>query len=291
MKKLLLLLCLVLSLTACGKTETNDNSEETKTIISTLDYKNTGKMGDTDGPAFAVYSKVGYSGASATLDLASMEINTVMEKGKFVNGYAFFGIDVYMGTSSMWLNCVDVGLCWSGKNGGWHVFYNMYEPLNEKTPTWYESSVILPKDDIYDMSLKLTEDNYALLTIEGRTNGVKDEVRVEVKGASADGYNTAFLFNAALDYPPNTKIDRNGKFCNDFVEITLANSDKGLYLRSFEVKDLTLYQGDTSSPWTNDKSAAVSIWPDKTITEFDYSPTIVDTFDGTKYIINLDMNR
>ena len=141
------------------------------------------------------------------------------------------------------------------------------------------------------MSLKMTEDNYALLTVVGRNSGVKDEVRVEVKGAYADGENLSFLFNAALDYPPNTKVDRNGKFCDDFVEITLANSDKGLYLRSFHVKDLTLYQGDSSFPWTNDKSSAVSIWPDKSIKEFDYSPTVVETYDGTEYVINLDMNR
>ena len=224
-----------------------------KKIISTLDYTNTGKMGDTDGPAFAVYSNIGYTGASATLDIANMESNTVLPNGKFVNGYAFFGIDVYLGSSSCWLNCVDVGLCWSGKNGGWHVFYNMYEPLNEKTVVWYESDIILPKDDIYNMSSKLTEDNYALLTVEGQNSGIKDEVRVEVKGAHADGYNTA------LDYPPNTKVDRNGKFCEDFVEITLANTDKGLFLRSFHVEDLTLYQDDTTFAWTNYKSSVVSI--------------------------------
>ena len=296
MKKLLFLFCLGLLLTACGSPDVTNAPDATdipnpKTIISTLDYKNTGKMGDTDGPAFAVYSNLGYTGASATLDLASMEINTVMPSGKFINGYAFFGIDVYNKTGSWWVNCVDVGLCWSGRNGGWHVFYNMYEPLNEKTATWYESRVILPKDDIYNMSLTLTEDNYAVLTVEGQNSGVKDEVRVEVKGAFADGRNTAFLFNAALDYPPNTKVDRNGKRCEDFAEITLANTDQGLYLRSFHVKDLTLHKNDTTFPWTTDKCSAVSIWPDKTIAGFDYSPTVVETSDGTEYLIDLDMNR
>ena len=291
MKKYLLLLGLILVLTACGNTESNPNTSTESKIISTLDYKNTGKMGDTDGPAFAVYSKRGYNGASGVLDLANMDINTIWPNGKFINGYAFFGIDVYFGTTSNWVNCVDVGLCWSGSNGGWHIFYNMFEPLNDKTPTWYESDVILPKDDIYHMSLKLVEDNYAVLTVEGQTNGVKDEVRVEVKGADADGYNTAFLFNAALDYPPNTKVDPNGKFSKDFVQITLGNTDKGLYLRSFLVDQLTLYQGETSFPWTNDLSTAVSIWPDKATKGFDYSPTTVETFDGTKYIIHLDMNR
>ena len=301
MKKLLLLLCSVLLLTSCGlgsgtvnsKDDTSTTStEETKPqkIISTLDYQNFGKMGDVDGPAFAVYSKTGYSGASATIDLASMEINTVMGR-KFINGYAFFGNDVYAGTSNMWLNCVDVGLCWAGTDGGWHVFYNMYEPLNENTPTWYESKVILPSDDIYDMSLTIVEENYALLTIKGQNNGAYDEVRVEVKHATADGSNTAFLFNAALDYPPNTKIGTDGKRSEDFVDITLANTDKGLYFRNIIVDDLTLYQGETAVEWTNDKNAAVSIWPDKTKKRFDYAPTSVELFDGTKYIIHFDMNR
>lgn len=292
-KLLLLLLCAALLLTSCGNTGSGDTSTEDteeKKVITSADYVNFGKMGDVDGPAFAVYSKTGYSGASATIDLASMEVNTVMGR-KFINGYAFFGIDVFMGTSSMWLNCVDVGLCWAGTEGGWHVFYNMYEPLNETTPTWYESSIILPSDDIYDMSLTIVEENYALLTIKGQNNGAYDEVRVEVKHATADGSNTAFLFNAALDYPPNTKIGTDGKRSEDFVDITLANTDKGLYFRNIIVDDLTLYQGETAVEWTNDKNAAVSIWPDKTNVRFDYSPTSVEIFDGTKYIIHFDMNR
>ena len=130
-----------------------------------------------------------------------------------------------------------------------------------------------------------------MLTVEGQNNGVKDEVRLEVKGASADGSNTSFLFNAALDYPPNTKIGQDGKFCDDFVDITLASSDKGIYLRSLHVTDLTLYRDETSFKWTNDKCTAISIWPDQKIKEFDYSPTVVETFDGTEYIIDLDMNR
>ena len=291
MKKLLLLLCLVPLLVSCGNVGKQDDTEA-QTFISTLEYANTGKMGDTDGPAFAVYSNVGYTGASAVLDIANMEINTVFPNKKFVNAYAFLGIDVYHDKNGLyWDNCVDVGLCWAGKEGGWHVFYNMYEPLNEKTATWYESSVILPKDDVYNMSLKLTENNYALLTVEGQNSGVKDEVLVEVKGALADGSNTSFLFNAALDYPPNTKVGQDGKFCDDFVDITLANSDQGIYMRSFHVTELTLYQNETASDWTNDKCSAISIWPDKTIDEFDYSPTVVETFDGTEYIIDLDMNR
>lgn len=279
-----------------NETNVSEVSEEVKAnpmdradkIISSLDYTNTGKMGDVDGPAFAVYSNKGYSGASAVLDIKDMEIKTLMPDGKFLNGYVFLGIDVY--EDDWWQNCVDVGLCWSGTSGGWHIFYNMYEPLNENTPTWYESSKKLPKNDTYVISLTLTGDDHALLTVEAVNGKFKDSVEVEVKGAKADGSNTAFLFNVALDYPGNTKVDTSGKPSEDWKEITYANTDKGVYLKSFHAYDLTLYNGETSSPWTNDKNAAVSIWPDKAV-GFDYAPTQVGLFDGTEYYINLDMNR
>jgi len=265
--------------------------ETAPNTISTLDYANTGRMGDVDGPAFAVYSNIGYTGASVIMDVENMEINTVMKGGKFVNAYCFFGVDVYDDSATWWQNCVDVGLCWSGRFGGWHLFYNMYEPLNEGTPTWYESGVKLPKDDIYEMSMTITEDNYATLTIKGQKTGATDSVTLEVKGARADGKNTAMLFNVALDYPPDTKVDREGNPCEDWVEITLANSDKGLFFRNFHVWELKLYQGETASDWTDNLSSAISIWPDKAVEGFDYSPTLVGLFGGTEYVINLDMNR
>ena len=292
MKKLLLLLLIVPLLISCGKNEGKDTESEKKNYISTLDYTNFGRMGDVDGPAFAVYSKVGYNAASVVMDIKNMEINTVLPNGKFLNGYTFLGIDVYDALSaSSWVNCIDAGLCWAGPTGGWHIFYSIYDTLDENTSKWYESSVILPKDDVYTMTLAITENNYALLTVEGQKTGVKDEVRIEVKGAYADGSTSSFYFNSALDYPPNTKIGQDGKFSKDFVDITLANSDKGIYMRSFHVKDLTLYQNETALDWTNDKSIAISIWPDQKEKEFDYSPTVVEIFDGTEYIINFDMNR
>ena len=312
MKKIVsicLLALLLLGFSACDSGEAQNNSsaddisgqqseqseevsidymEKAEKVISSLDYENTGKMGDVDGPAFAVYSNTGFSGASATLDLEGMEIKTLMDDGKHLNGYVFLGIDVYEG--AWWQNCVDVGLCWSGASGGWHIFYNMYEPVNQSTPTWYESSKKLPKNDTYVMTLKLIEDEKALLTIEAANSNFKDSVEVEVKGAKKDGSNTAFLFNVALDYPQNTKVDINGKPSENWKDITYGNTDKGVYLKSFRAYDLTLYQGEEALNWTNDKNAAVSIWPDKK-EGFDYAPTQVGLFDGTEYYINLDMNR
>ena len=258
-------------------------------IISSLDYKNTGKMGDVDGPAFAVYSNTGYSGATVTMNIEDMEIKTVMPDGKYLNGYAFLGFDVF-NESGYWMNCIDVGLCWSGTSGGWHIFYNMYKPVNEDTRTWYESSKKLPKNDTYVMTLKLIGEQKALLTVEAVEGKFKDSVEIEVFGAKADGSNTAALFNVALDYPGDTKVDRNGNPCEDWKEITLANSDKGVCLKSLHAFDLKLFKGEEELSWTNDRNSAVSIWPDKPL-EFDYAPTEIGVFDGTEYYINLDMNR
>ena len=265
------------------------NSEITKRITS-MGYANEGKMGDQDGPAFAVYSNKGYNGASVDLNLEDLEISTRLPGSKYVNGYAFLGIDVYS-QGGGWINCVDVGLCWSGLWGGWHIFYNIYSPLNESTPTWYESTKKLPNDDHYNLTFVITEDNYAKLVVTGHNNGFTDEVTVEVKGAKTDGSRTGFLFNVALDFPPNTKVDREGNPCENWKEITYANTDKGIYLKNLHAYNLKLHQNDNEViDWTNDLNSAVSIWPDKVL-KFDYNATMVGLFDGRQYVINLDVNR
>ena len=264
--------------------------EDAHMVISSLDYKNTGKMGDTDGPAFAVYSKNGYNGASVDLNIKDVEIRTRF-KGelRYINAYAFLGIDVTR--NGYWSNCIDTGLVWSGSTGGWHIFYNIYQTLNPDTPSWYESNKILPKNDEYTLTLTITEDNYALLVVEGKNNGFRDQVTIEVKGAKKDGSTTGFLFNVALDYPENTKVDSEGNPSNNWKTITLANTDKNLYFKNLLAYNLTLFSGEEERiPWTRDKNSAVSIWPDITL-GFDYAPTTVGIFDGTKYCIDLDMNR
>ncbi len=264
--------------------------EVTKTITN-LDYKNYGRMGDLDGPAFAVYSKQGYTGATVQVDIASSEVNGKMTDGKAVNGYAFLGIDIY-DNQGEWFNCIDAGLCWAGADEGWHIFYNIFKTLNPSTPSWYESSIKLPYDDIYTMTFTTVEDNYAILTVRGQKHGAVDSVKVEVMGAKEDGSNTAFLFNAAMDFPPNTMVDRNGNYCdNNWVEVVLANTDKNAYLRKLRVFDMKLLQVDGKVEWTDDRNDAVSIWPDKSYGGMDYVCTKVDLYDGTEYYINFDMNR
>ena len=273
-----------------GETSTDvDVTEDAKRVINSLNYKNNGKMSDNDGPAFAVYSKKGYNGASVVVNIADSEINTLLPDGRYVNGYCFLGLDVYDG--SYWTNCADVGLCWSGENGGWHIFYNIYETLHEDMRSWYESGKMLPKNGRYRLTLTVTRNDYVKLTVESLDGPFRDSVELAVKGALADGSNTSMLFNVALDYPPNTKLDRNGNACEDWAEITLANSDKGLYFKKLHATELTLFKKGEPLDWEDDLISSVGIWPDKTVKEFDYYPTEVFIFDGKQYYVNLDMNR
>ncbi|MBQ8911827.1 MAG: hypothetical protein IJY89_04585, partial [Clostridia bacterium] len=81
--------------------------------LDSLTYTNNGRMGDLDGTAFAIYSPIGYNGASGTIDLKNAQLRRVLPDGRFINAYAFFGVDVYSG--EWWQNCVDVGFCRSGQ--------------------------------------------------------------------------------------------------------------------------------------------------------------------------------
>lgn len=257
--------------------------------ISTFNYRNPGRMSDNDGPAFVAYSKIGYSGASATVDLGNTKVNGALSNGKFINAYIFLGIDVFGETE--WENCVDVGFAWAGAKGGWHLFYNLFLKYDGTRFEWWESSNTLPQDDIYDLSCKLIAEEEVLFTAKGRTSGVEESVRFKLRHAKLDGSNTSCLFNCALDFPPESKIDRNGDPCEDWPEIVLGNTDKGGCLKNLTVTDMTLYTGTEPSKWTNEKNSDIGIWPDASFTVFDYAPTIVDCMDGSAYHIRLDMDR
>ena len=266
-----------------------DPTANASKVITSLDYVNNGKMGDTDGPAFAVYSKVGFNGASVDINLTDSEINTLLSDGRFVNAYCFLGLDVYEG--NYWVNCADIGLCWSGENGGWHVFYNVYDTIDQNQAKWYESRKILPKNGNYRLTLTITENDSVSFTVESLNGSFKDSVTVGVKGAKKDGSNTSMLLNLALDYPENTKLDSNGSPSNDWTKITLANSDKGLYFKNLHAYNLSLFKNGERIDWTDELNSSIGIWPDKAVDGFDYSPVEVYLFDGREYVINLDMNR
>ena len=325
MKKIMFILislCLLISLIGCDSTEstsstniseetsqetsqeTSEESKEESKVEQDYIFKGTetfnnltlangnNKMGDADGPAYCVYSKKGYNEASMDIELSKIDLNIYREGGKHVNAYIFLGVDIYNG--NYWANCADAGLVYSGSNG-WHIFYNMYsceDPQN--TNTWYESSITLSSRCDYRMTLDSSnEDGKATLTIYNlTTDKIADKVTFELQYAKKDVSNTSYLTDFALDYPGNIKNDTNGNPSDDWVEITLHNTDRGIYMKNIRVTNCKLYKGEDEFDWTNDVTENRGIWPDASIKKIDYPCTVIkNATENIEYIVDLDMNR
>ncbi|MBQ6183879.1 MAG: hypothetical protein IJK33_08345 [Clostridia bacterium] len=266
-------------------------------VITNLDYDNgKGKMGDSDGPAYCVYSNVGYNKASMDIKISEMKINTLRTSDrKYVNAYMFLGCDIYSG--SYWTNCFDCGFCWSGRNAAWHLFYNIYTPADKSQAGWYESSVRLKKNHDYRLTLDTSEkDELATIIVYDLTKDKEvDRAEFRVKGMKCDGSNTAYLMDFALDYPGDVKKDTNGDPSDDnWKEITLYNTDENLYMRNVIVENVKIYAGENEYVWDDSRTKNRSLWPDINIPEIDYACTKViadeENYDFS-FRVDLDMNR
>ncbi len=264
--------------------------------FSNLTMENGGhKMGDDDGPAYCVYSKLGYNGASIEIELSELELNIYREDLQHVNAYLFLGVDIYDPTDGYWVNCADAGLVYSG-NDGWHIFYNLYTCANpQSTNTWYESGKRLRSDHDYRLTMdSSSSDGMATLTVYDLTSDtIADYVTFELQYARKDGSNTAYLTDFALDYPDELKKDTSGNPSeNNWIEITLYNTDCGMYMRNIRVKDCTLYQNGEAIDWTVEVTENRGIWPDASIQGIDYPCTIIrSATENMEYIVDLDLNR
>lgn len=252
-------------------------------------------MKDLDGPSFCVYSEKNFTAVSMDLELSAAEYNIYRnhDPSRHVNAYIFLGADVYDETDDYWINCADAGLTYSGKNG-WHLFYNLFRVEDpENTPTWYESERTLDASHDYRLTLTVArKDGSATLTVYDLNQGrVVDRATFELYRALSDGSNVSFLTNFALDYPENMCYDTQGNPSDDWVAVTEANTDCGIYLRNIRVFDCKLYRGDTELDWTAELTRGPGIWPDASAA-LDYPCTSVHHItEFTEYIIDLDMNR
>lgn len=258
-------------------------------------YDNAGrKMSDNDGPAYVVYGARGIGKCSMEIDFSKIQTNNVRRSdGKTVNGYMFLGADIFNGEN--WINCFDAGFCCSGNPYRWHLFYNIYDPSESKTG-WYESDITLEKDHVYKLELDtLRVNGYAFISVLDLTRNVYADIALfRVKGLDQTGKNTACLMNFALDYPPDTKFDRNGRPSEDFAEITLYNTDEGLYLKNINVRSARVWSNGRWHAWLPRYTDHRGVWPDISYKMFDYDCTRVtfgsritdDTFQ-----VDLDLNR
>ena len=265
-------------------------------VFTNLDFRQVGKMGDNDGPAVCYYSKTGYRKASMDVLISRINIRTKRPDRKYVNAYMFLGCDVFRGGS--WCNCFDAGFCWSGSNPSWHLFYNIYEPADKAQKGWYESGVKLNRTHDYRLTLDTSaEDEKAAIIVFDLTDGKEaDRAEFRVKNMKCDGSNTAYLMDFALDYPENVRLGTDGKPSGDWSQITLYNTDQGLYMTNVLVENVSILPagGNEMIPWDASVTNNRGLWPDKSLNAFDYVCTQLVEFPseaGLRFRVDLDMNR
>ncbi len=260
-----------------------------------LGFTNSGRyQGDNDGPAYVVYSKIGYNKASFEFNMSRIELNMRRKSDqKWTNSYIFLGVDVY-DEKQEFLNCIDAGFCFSGDVQNWHLFYNLLR-TNQKV-SWFESSVVLDHTHDYQLILDCSfQDGMGRLSIIDKTdnNKIVDMAEFEVMFAKKDGSNLSLYQDYAIDYPDNIKKNQTGvNFTEDWEEITLYNTDEGIYLNNIVIRNATLYSPDGEFAWTEKHTNDCFMWPNTQCRRIDYACTkIREQRKSRDLILDLDMNR
>ena len=255
--------------------------------ISNLHYENPGAMGDNDGPAVVIYSEQGYNKAEMEVALSQIDIHNIRSDGRVVAGYIFLGLTVYAPWG--WMNSVDAGLVWSGRVGGWRLFYSSYDPK----VWWHSTDVFLDPDKDYKIVLDSSEaDGQVKLSVYDMDGGLADSADIVLNNALADGSNTAFYMNFAIDSGTDLQYDRSGNPTDDWEEIILYSTDDNIYMQNILISNAALYNSGEKVFWNEENTDRLSIWPSKKHGKVDYEVTRVFLFDGySDYRIDLDMNR
>lgn len=253
-------------------------------------YDNAGKfMGDSDGPAYCVYSKKGYNVASIDVLLRDVQVQIDRRSDdRILVAYIFLGMDI-ADENGQWKNCLDAGLQY-GTAHQWHLFYSLFD-ASEGQQKWYESRKMLDPTHDYRLTLDASKNNgWAELTAYDLTEGrVADSVLLQARYAYKDGHNVSFYQDYALDFPTNVKYTTAGVPSErDWEEITLYNTDQGCYLKNLRIVKATL----NGQPWTAADTDRRVMWPDCHNTKIDYPAVKVSlaAFD-TELQLDLDMNR
>ena len=151
--------------------------------------KNPGAMGDNDGPAVVIYWSKAITRPRWRSPLSQIDIHNIRSDGRVVAGYIFLGLTVYAPWG--WMNSVDAGLVWSGRVGGWRLFYSSYDPK----VWWHSTDVFLDPTSDYKIVLDSSEgDGQVKLSVYDMDGGLADSADIVLNNALADGSNTAFFY-------------------------------------------------------------------------------------------------
>ncbi len=260
-----------------------------------LGFTNSGRyQGDNDGPAYVIYSKIGYNKASFEFHMSQVKVNMRRKSDqRWTNSYIFLGVDVY-DENQEFLNCIDAGFCYSGGVQNWHLFYNLLNTTQGES--WYESSVVLDETHDYKLILDCSEkDGAARLSVVDITadNQIVDSAEFEVMYAKKDGSNLSMYQDFAIDFPEDIKRNRAGEYSkDDWEEITLYNTDEGIYLNNIVIHDAKLYSPDGEYRWSESRTNDHFMWPSAEFRKIDYACTKIRSQEkNNEIVLDLDMNR
>lgn len=241
-----------------------------------LGFTNSGRyQGDNDGPAYVVYSKIGYHKASYEFAMSQVKVNMRRRSDqKWTNSYIFLGVDVY-NEKEEFLNCIDAGFCYSGDTRNWHLFYNLLRTNQEVS--WFESSISLDETHDYKLILDCSkQDETATLSILDITEGgrLADSAEFEVLYAKKDGSNLSLYQDYAIDYPEDIKMNQTGvNQTQNWEEVTLYNTNEGIYLNNIIIRDAKLSSTNGEYIWTEKRTNDRFMWPNTKCDRINYACT------------------
>ena len=262
--------------------------------ITNLTFANRDKnaMGDQYAPGYCVYSKVGYNKAEMTFELSQADVCNRGTKNGYVTCYVFLGIDV-RNENGYWMNCCDAGLTYGGETSGWHLFWATATDENGNRGWNADSKALNPKHDykiVLDSSKK--DGRVKLSAIDLYDGSIADTMEFELWGSKADGSNTSYLTDIAIDWADeNTMVDTNGNptSIENWVEITKANMGQGIHLKNIRLYDIALYKGKKRYEWKKDLTDRRGIWSDKNDPITTVTTRISHIVEDYEYIVDLDL--
>ncbi len=277
-----------------NKTVSSNKGTDSSISTNLTWINNSTKVGDNDGPAYVVYSNIGYNKASEVVAISKIKTNFIRKSDKkTVNAYLFLGIDVYDSNTNEWKNCADAGLGFIGSTGKFHAFVNRFIVDSDEI-SWWESPTELDTTHDYQIILDSSKkDGQMILSIVDVTdeNKTVDFKEFSLHGLKTDGSNTAYYQDYAIDFPDDVCKDTNNNESKDWDQVTLYNTDQGLYMKNIQVTDAFLYNDSGSFLWTEEYTEDRFMWPYKTRT-VDYVCTTVNaTKKDYETTIDLNMNH
>ncbi|MBO4366639.1 MAG: hypothetical protein J5843_03170 [Clostridia bacterium] len=262
--------------------------------ISNLTFTNRddNSMGDMYAPGYCVYSKTGYNKGEFCFELSQVDAANRGSKKGHVTCYVFLGIGVN-NDAGYWMNCCDAGFAYDGDNSGWHLFWATATDENGKRGWNADSKALNPKHD-YKLVLDSSKKNgkATVTAIDLYDNSVADSLEFDLWGSKADGSNTYYLTDIAIDWADaETLVDTKGNPTTEdnWVEITLANMGQGIHLKNVRLYGIALYAGGKKQTWKKDMTDHRGIWSDA------QDPITVETTvvhhikADSEYIVDLDL--